>query len=63
MSSTVARRPARRSTRDNMLQLVAEAQVQVGASVRTFERLRKELAEQFEALAELTTQMEEERDA
>ena len=57
--STVAKRPAKGSTRDKMLQLVADTQVQVGASVRTFERLRQELTEQFEAMAQLTKEMEE----
>jgi len=60
MPSTVAERPATRRTRDKLLQAVAEAQVQTGASVRTLERLTQEMRDQFEAMAQLTKQMEEE---
>ena len=57
--TTVAERPARGSTRDKILQLVAETQVQAGASVRTLERLTQEMRDQFEAMAQLTKELEE----
>jgi len=59
MPSTVAERPATQRTRDKLLQAVAEAQVQTGASVRTLERLTQEMRDQFEAMAQLTKELEE----
>ena len=59
MPSTVAERPATQSTRDKLVQAVAEAQVQTGASVRTLERLTQEMRDQFEAMAQLTKELEE----
>jgi len=59
MPSTVAERPATQRTRDKLVQAVAEAQVQTGASVRTLERLTQEMRDQFEAMAQLTKELEE----
>ena len=74
--TTVAERPARGSTNERTLQLVAEAQVQVLASARALEkvlatvrtpqevwtlvkRLTQEMRDQFEAMAQLTKELEE----
>lgn len=57
--TTVAERPATRSKTNKLLQSVAEAQVQTGASVRTLERLTQEMRDQFEAMAQLTKELEE----